>query len=66
MKFGVVSAERIVGEGSGELGLVCFHKDLGVIVDHSLKFHTHICSIICEKSTLVLQLLRGPFVGQYP
>ena len=64
MRFGVVSMERIVGEGSGyflseELGSVGSHKDLGVIVDCSLKFHAHISSITCKASALVGQLLRG-------
>ena len=58
MRFGVVSTERIVGVGSGyflggqELGLVGSHRDLGVIVDCSLKFHAHISSITCRRRRL--------------
>ena len=42
-----------------ELGLVGCHKDLGVAVDSSLKFHSHINSIACKAAGLANQLLRA-------
>ena len=64
MKFGSGIGSG-VGAGSGyqlgdaELKLVSSHKDLGVIVDSSLKFHTHISTVVRKASGLGNQLLRG-------
>ena len=42
-----------------ELKLVKSHKDLGVVVDSSLKFHQHIDSIVGKAAGLANQLLRA-------
>ena len=64
MRFG---RGRVYEEGSGsgshidgvELKLVKSHRDLGVIVDHTLKFHSHVSSLVNKASGLSNQLLRG-------
>lgn len=45
--------------GSNPIKLVLSHRDLGVIVDSSLKFHHHIMKIVNKASALVNQLLRN-------
>ena len=45
--------------GDVELKLVSSHEDLGVAVDSSMKFHTHISTIVRKASGLANQLLRG-------
>ena len=35
------------------------YKDLGVVVDTSLKFHLHINSVVCKAAGLAHQILRG-------
>ena len=44
--------------GGDELRLVESHRDLGVLVDRSLKFHTHINEIVRKATGLSNQLLR--------
>ena len=44
--------------GNDDLRLVRSHKDLGVMVDSSLKFHCHINNICRKASGLANQLLR--------
>ena len=62
MRFGAdVAAEG----GSGyylngvELELVKTHRDLGVIVDNTLKFHGHVNSVVGKAAGLANQLLRA-------
>ena len=45
--------------GNQELRLVEFHRDLGIVVDHTLKFHRHINTLVCKASGLANQLLRA-------
>ena len=45
--------------GGRELRLVQSHRDLGVTVDQTLKFHIHINIIVGKASGLANQLLRG-------
>ena len=65
MRFGSGSSQVVVGSGSGyflgnsELVLVGSHRDLGVTVDCSLKFHCHVSSVVNRAGGLVGQLLRG-------
>ena len=62
MRFGLASRAD-VGEpyslGRRELRTVTVHRDLGVMVDVSLKFHEHIGSIVQKASGLASQLLRA-------
>ena len=45
--------------GGREMKLVDTHRDLGVLVDSSLKFHKHINTIVCKSAGLANQLLRS-------
>ena len=63
MRFG----EKVVGNGAGsgyflgltELLLVHSHRDLGVLVDPSLRFHGHVDSLVRKASGLANNLLRS-------
>ena len=44
--------------GGEVLRLVKSHRDLGVIVDTSLRFHLHVSTVVQKASSLVNQLLR--------
>ncbi|MEL7427573.1 MAG: reverse transcriptase family protein [Bacteroidota bacterium] len=63
MRFG--GGNYIDGEDSGYvlggtgLNLVKTHRDLGVLIDLSLRFHPHISEIIRKSSGLANQLLRA-------
>ena len=63
IKFGSRSTADDVNSGyslEGEpLKLVKSHRDLGVIVDSSLKFHTHVSTVVRKASGLANQLLRS-------
>jgi hypothetical protein len=45
--------------GNRPIDLVDNHRDLGVIVDNSLRFHTHIASIVNKAGGLAANLLRS-------
>ena len=53
---GVNSGYRLNGE---PLKLVKSHRDLGVWVDSSLKFHTHVTEVVRKSSGLANQILRS-------
>ena len=63
MKFGVRTAARDVRSGyflgDTELSQVQSHRDLGVIVDPSLRFHDHVNDIVRKSSGLSNGLLRS-------
>ena len=42
-----------------ELQLVKSHRDLGILVDHQLKFHLHVDTIVSKASQMANQLLRA-------
>ena len=64
MRFGAGGRGVAEGMGSGcflggvELKLTLAHKDLGVFVDPTLKFHTHISSVVRKASGLANNILR--------
>ena len=71
MRFG--SRERFGGEvGSGyfldgaELRLVGEQRDLGVVIDPSLKFHSHVDVTVRKASGLANNLLRCTVVVKFP
>ena len=45
--------------GGQELQLVKSHRDLGILVDHQLKFHLHIDTLVGKASRMANQLLRA-------
>ena len=63
MRFG--TAVYSEGEDSGyvlggsSLKLVRTHRDLGLLIDYSLRFHPHIAEIVRKSSGLANQLLRS-------
>ena len=62
MRFGANSPAGLVGRYSlmeNELEFVDTHRDLGVMVDNKLRFHSHIRGICNKSKNLVNQLLRG-------
>ena len=64
MRFGSRSAYES-GSNSGyrldgvPLNLVRTHRDLGVLIDSSLRFHPHVASIVQKASSLINQILRS-------
>ena len=65
IKFGARSHDYVDGYrsgymlGSNPLKMVLSHRDLGIKVDSSLKFHHHISTIVNKASGLINQLLRS-------
>ena len=64
MKFGT-GLNIVDGSASGyvmggnSLKNVKVHKDLGVLVDSSLRFHPHVAAVVKKASSLSNQILRG-------
>ena len=71
LRFGVRSSRGDEDAASGymlggeEIRLVKSHRDLGVTVDSSLKFHIHISCIVNKASALINQLLRSTVCRSY-
>ena len=63
MRFG--TANYLDGEASGytlgnsSLNLVRTHRDLGVLIDSSLRFHPHVAEVVRKSSGLANQLIRN-------
>ena len=64
VRFGAQSAYEAGGDsgyrlGSDRLELARSHRDLGIIVDTSLRFHLNVHAVVQKASSLLYQLLRS-------